>query len=397
MIYLDNHSTTALDPRVLEAMLPVFTESFGNPASHSHRYGLDAERAVEKARRQVAGLLGASVREIVFNAGATEGNNFVLRSVLEAAEGKKDHLVVSAVEHKCVLETAGYLARRGVRVTFLPVDTDGRVDPAEVARVITPKTALVSVILANNEIGSLNPVGDIGRICQERGVLFHTDAAQAVGKIPLDLSTLPVDFLTSSAHKFYGPKGVGFVYIRRTKPPIDLQPQILGGGQESGLRSGTSNVPGIVGMGKAAELAGLELEHDLFHVWTLRNRLWDKLAAGLGEALFLNGPALDPVPPGQSLGGWSAADRKRLPGNLNFGIPELNRDRFFKLIRNLALSYGSACASGDLSVSHVLRALGVPDDRIQSSLRAGVGRFNTLDQIDEAAEAIATAHRRTLS
>lgn len=397
MIYLDNHSTTALDPRVLEAMLPFFTQTYGNPASHSHRFGLDAEKAVEAARRQVAALVGASPREILFVAGATEANNLVLRGVLEAAEGRKDHLIISATEHKCVLEASRYLARRGVKLTVLPVDGEGRVDPDDVARALTPRTALVSVILANNEVGTLNPVEEIARICRSQGVLFHTDAAQAVGKIPLDLNRLQADFLTSSAHKFYGPKGVGFLYLRRTKPPVDLVPQIWGGGQEAGLRSGTLNVPGIVGMGKAAELAGAELTRDLFHAWELRNQVWDHLGGQLGDLLYLNGAPLDPLPAVQTLDSWSRQERRRLPGNLNFGIYGLNRDRFFKYIRNLALSYGSACASGDLSLSHVLRAMGISDDLIQTSLRIGTGRFNTSEEVEEAVTAMVAAYRKTSS
>jgi cysteine desulfurase len=396
IIYLDNHATTPVDPRVVEAMLPCFGENFGNPSSHSHRVGLAAEKSIEVARRQLAALLGASPRELIFTGGASEGNNLVLRGVVEAAGGKRDHLVISAVEHKCVLETARYLARRGCGLTVVPVGTDGRVDPDTVLKAITPRTALVSVIMANNEIGSINPVREIGAGCRERGVPFHTDAAQAVGKMAIDLKTLPVDFLTGSAHKFYGPKGIGFLYLRQAKPAIPIEPLIWGGGQEAGLRSGTHNVPGIVGLGRAAELAREEFGRDFFQVWELRNGLHGRLAAGLGDRLFLNGPALAPLPADRSAGAAAlSAGLARLPGNLNFGLHGLDRDRFLRQLRGLALSYGSACASGDLALSHVLKAIGLSDEAVQASLRAGIGRFNTPEEIDTAAAIIVEAFRAT--
>lgn len=391
LLYLDNHATTPVDPRVAEVMMSYFSRNFGNPSSHSHRAGLEAEKAVEEARRLVAALVGASPREIFFTSGATEANNQVLKGVMEVLSPRKNHLIISSTEHKCVLESARYLASRGIELTFLKADSRGMTDPDDLAAALTPRTALVSVIMANNEVGTINPVEEMGQICRNRGVLFHVDAAQAVGKLPLDLRSLAVDFLTSSAHKFYGPKGAGFLYVRRAWPTFELPPLLHGGGQEAGLRSGTLNVPGIVGLGAAARLAGQDFARDFFHLGYLRNRLWRLLQTELGDLVDLNGEPLDPqfdsLPSDPKTAPWPQK-LTRLPGNLNFTVRGLDRDRFFKLIRDVALSYGSACASGDLSLSHVLLAMGLPPERIQSSLRAGLGRFNTADEVDRAAEII---------
>ncbi len=391
LIYLDNHATTRVDPRVVEAMLPCFTENFGNPSSHSHRAGLDAEKAVEEARARVALALNASVREITFCSGATESNNLVIKGVFEASGPDKDHIIISAIEHKCVLETSRYLARKGAQLSVLPVDAQGMVNPDDLRRAIRPSTAIVSVICANNEIGSLNPLRELASICRERGVPFHSDAAQAIGKIALDVKELPVDFLTASAHKFYGPKGVGFIFIRRSKLLSPLIPQIWGGGQEAGLRSGTLNVPGIVGMGKAIELCTEEFDADFFHAWRLRNRFWQALSSKLGDRLHLNGPAIEALPDKEEDARAHSRRLQRLPGNLNIAIRGLDRDVFFKHIRNLAVSYGSACASGDLSLSHVLLAIGLPEELIEASIRIGVGRFNSPEEIDAAAASILSA------
>lgn len=392
LIYLDNHATTPIDPRVLEEMLPCYGTCFGNPSSHSHRAGLEAEMAVERARERISKAIGASPAEIIFTSGATESNNLVLRGVFEAAEGSgKDHIIISGTEHKCVLETAKWLMGKGARLSILPVDSDGRVDPAVLEREICPQTLLVSAIWANNEIGSINPVAELAETCQKHGILFHTDAAQALGRVDVDLRRVPADFLTGSSHKFYGPKGAGFLFVRKRRPAIKLAPQILGGGQENGLRSGTLNVPCIVGMGKALELAQEEMERDFFRAWALRNRLWELLVGSLGDKLVLNGAAVDTLPEKKKDALGLSQGMKRLPGNLNFAVKGLDRDRFFKKTRTVAVSFGAACASGDLNLSHVLKAIGTPADLIQTSIRAGIGRFNTMEEIEEAARIISDA------
>ncbi len=370
-VYLDNHASTPVDPRVVEAMLPYFTERFGNPASSQHRYGWEADAAVDVARRQLAALLGADVAEIVFTAGATEANNLALLGALEAAGTDRDHAITQATEHKGVLQSLAAWERRGGRVTILPVDATGMVDPAAVEAAITDRTLVVSVMAANNEVGTLGPLAEIGRLAKARGVLFHTDAAQAVGKIPLDVQALGIDLLSLSGHKFYAPKGVGALYVRRKNPRVTLAPQILGGGHEWGLRSGTLNVPGIVALGKASALATAELEADGKRMAELRERLLAGLIRVAG-AVRVNGHP-----------------ERRLAGNLHVTFLEQSREALRAIMGRVAVSAGSACTTSQDEPSHVLRALGMSEEACRTSLRFGLGRFTTADEIDRALAEIA--------
>jgi len=373
-IYLDHHATTPVDPRVLEAMLPYFTAKPGNPASRTHSFGWEADRAVERARQRVAALAGATEREIVFTSGATESNNLALKGAAEAYRGKGNHLVTVATEHKAVLDTVHHLEQDGLRVTILPVEPDGLLDLARLRAAIVPETILVSVMFANNEIGAIQPVRKIGEICRERGVLFHCDAAQAFGKIPVDVEADHIDLLSVSAHKMYGPKGVGALYVRRRNPRVELTAQIHGGGHENGMRSGTLNVPGIVGFGEACAIAAEEMAGEGVRIGALRDSLLRQLEAAAG-GLHVNGGMAH-----------------RLPGNLNVSFEGVDGDALLSGIPEIAVSAGSACSSGNDS-SYVLEAIGLPAALLQCSVRFGIGRSNTQAEIDCAASQVAAAVR----
>ena len=364
-IYLDNAATTPLDPRVLEAMMPYLTDRFGNASSHHHAYGWEAEEAVEAARAQVAALLGAPVRSLVFTSGATESNNLAIKGVFGAYRSKGNHLLVSRIEHKAVLDVCAALEKQGAEVTRLPVDGEGRVDPDAVGRAIRETTILVSIMHANNEIGTIQDLAAIGEVCKRRGVVFHTDAAQSVGKIPFDVDALGVDLVSVSAHKIYGPKGVGALWIRRRSPRVSLEPLVDGGGHESGFRSGTLNVPGIVGFGRAAEISASEREAEAERLRRLRDRLLAGIEAGLDD-VDVNGDRRD-----------------RLPGNLNLSFGYVEGESLLLGLSGIAVSTGSACTSASLEPSHVLRAIGRRAERAQSSIRFSLGRFNTEEEIEE--------------
>ena len=380
-VYLDNHATTRVDPRVVEAMLPYFTDDYGNAGSTNHVFGWRAHDAVESARRTIAESIGASPKELVFTSGATESNNLAIRGVAErAARGR--HVVSVTTEHKAVLDPLRRLARKGFEITWvaprkMPDHAAGVVDPAAVAEAIRDDTVLVSVMLANNEIGAVAPLADIGALCRQRGVLLHTDATQAVGKLPVDVGELQVDLLSCSAHKLYGPKGVGALYVRRG---VRLAAQIDGGGQERGLRSGTLNVPGIVGFGRAVELSCAAMEEETPRVRQLRNLLFELLTQSI-DGVTLNGPTLD-------------RPELRLAGNLNCCLGDVDGEALMMSTREVAVSSGSACTSAQPQPSHVLRAIGLSDDATRASLRFGVGRFNTEEEIRFAAEQIAQSVHR---
>jgi cysteine desulfurase len=380
-IYLDNNATTRTDPRVVEAMLSYFTERYGNAASRHHRYGQEAEEAVARARAEVAELIGATPREIVFTSGATESDNLALQGVAAMYRHQGDHLVTVATEHKAVLDTARHLERNGFRVMVLPVDHYGQVTAAEVARALTERTILVSVMAANNEVGTLQPIRAIGRVCKQRGVLFHCDAVQAASTIVLDVDKLGVDLLSLSAHKMYGPKGIGALYVRRRNPNVRLGPILHGGGHERGLRSGTLPVPLVVGFGTACRLCREEREREFVRLRRLRDRLHDGITGQL-EAVTLNGHPVE-----------------RLPGNLNLGFGYVRGEALLMALKEIAVSSGSACTSAEPEPSYVLRAMAVPDELAHASLRFGLGRFTTEEEIDRAiAEVVrAVRHLRTLS
>src|SRR5512133_2255862 len=362
-IYMDYHATTPLDPRVLEAMLPYFTTDYGNAASKSHAFGWKAEEAVEAARGQLAALIGASAKEIVWTSGATESDNLAIKGAAHFYQTKGKHLVTCKTEHKAVLDSMHALERQGFEVTFLDVEKDGRVDPARLRAALRKDTILVSVMHAHNETGALHPVEEIGRITREAGVLFHCDAVQSVGKVPFDVERANADLVSVSAHKMYGPKGVGALYVRR-KPRVRLTAQMDGGGHERGFRSGTLNVPGIVGFGKAAAIARLEGDAESRRVLALRERLRKGLAAGL-DLLTVNGSL-----------------EHRLPGNLNVSFAYVEGEALMMAIKDVAVSSGSACTSASLEPSYVLRAMGVSEDLAHSSIRFGLGRFNTEEEVD---------------
>jgi cysteine desulfurase len=362
-IYMDNHATTPVDPRVLESMLPYFREDFGNAASKSHPFGWRAEAAVEEARAQVARLIGASPKELIFTSGATESDNLAIKGAAEFLAGKGKHLVTVATEHKAVLDSVHALERRGWTATVLGVGRDGLIDLDALRAALRPDTALVSIMHANNETGVIQPIAEIGAITRAAGVLFHCDAVQSIGKIPFDVEQAQVDLASISAHKLYGPKGVGALYVRR-KPRVRLVAQMDGGGHERGFRSGTLNVPGIVGMGAACELAGAERETEAARVLGLRERLRRGLEAGL-DLLFVNGSLTH-----------------RLPGNLNMSFAYVEGEAMMMAIKDVAVSSGSACTSASLEPSYVLRAMGVSDDLAHSSIRFGLGRFSTEAEVD---------------
>ena len=364
-IFLDNHSTTPMDPRVLEAMLPYFVEKFGNAASRNHAFGWEAEEAVETARKQIARLIKADPKEIVFTSGATESDNLALKGVLEMYKEKGNHIITSATEHRAVLDTTKSLEAKGLTtVTYLPVDKQGMVNPQDVRNAITDKTILISVMLANNEIGTVNPVQEIGKIAKEKGVLFHCDATQGVGKIPVDVQAMGIDLMSFSAHKIYGPKGVGALYVRKKNPRVRIAAQIDGGGHERGMRSGTLPVPLIVGFGKACEICEQEMAAESARLSKMRDRLQAGIMAVLEES-YLNGHPTN-----------------RLPGNLNISFAYVEGESLLMGMKEIALSSGSACTSATLEPSYVLRALGVGTELAHSSIRFGLGRFNTEEEID---------------
>jgi len=375
-IYLDNNSTTRTDPRVVEVMLPYFTEKFGNSASRNHPFGWAAEEAVEVARDQLASAIGASGKEIIFTSGATESNNLALKGVAAMYKKKGNHLITTATEHKCVLDTSKRLERDGFNVTYLPVDKFGRVSADQVREAMTDKTILVSVMFANNEIGTIQPVADIGKLCKEKGVLFHTDAVQAVGKIPVDVEAMGIDLLSLSAHKLYGPKGVGALYVRKKDPRVRLEPIIDGGGHERGMRSGTLAVPLIVGLGAACEIAHAEMAEEGKRTFALRERLRKGIMDALPET-YLNGHPDD-----------------RLPGNVNISFAYVEGEGLMMGIKDVAVSSGSACTSASLEPSYIMRALGVGDELAHSSIRFGVGRFNTEAEIDFTIDLLVREVRR---
>jgi len=369
-IYMDNHATTRVDPRVVETMLPYFSEIYGNASSRSHSYGWEAEKEVELARDQVAALMGASGKEIVWTSGATESNNLAIKGAAEFYKDRGRHIVTSALEHKAVLDTCKRLEREGFEVTYLPVPKDGVVDVEAVRAAVTDKTVLVSIMLANNEIGTVNPVEAIGAVVKEKGALFHIDAVQGVGKLPFDVNRARADLVSVTAHKMYGPKGVGALYVRR-KPRVRLTALLDGGGHERGMRSGTLNVPGIVGFGRAAELAMAELPEESRRVLGLRERLRKGIQARVSDT-FVNGSL-----------------EHRLPGNLNISFAYVEGEAMLMALKDVAVSSGSACTSASLEPSYVLRALGVEEEMAHTSIRFGLGRFNTEEEVDYVIELVA--------
>jgi len=363
-IYMDNHATTPLDPRVLEAMMPFFTDKFGNAASRNHSFGWSAEEAVENARQQVASLIGATAKEIIFTSGATESDNLMIKGVAEMYREKGNHIITQAIEHKAVLDTCKNLEKHGFEVTYLPVQKDGRVNPEDVRKAIKPTTILVCIMYANNEIGAVNPIQEIGKIAKEHGIIFAVDGVQAAGKIPVDVQKDNIDLLAISAHKLYGPKGVGALYVRRRNPRVQLSAIIDGGGHERGMRSGTLNVPGIVGLGKACEICQQEMAQESVRLAGLRDRLKAGLEAKLDE-VFINGSL-----------------EHRLPNNLNMSFAYVEGESLLMGINDVAVSSGSACTSATLEPSYVLKALGVGEDLAHTSIRFGLGRFTTEEEVD---------------
>ncbi|HLC25974.1 MAG TPA: IscS subfamily cysteine desulfurase [bacterium] len=363
-VYMDNHATTPVDPEVLQAMLPYFTEHFGNAASRNHIFGWKADEATEHAREQIARLINADPKEIVFTSGATESDNVAIKGVAEMYRDKGNHIITVVTEHKAVLDTCKRLEKSGYKVTYLPVEKDGRVSTEAVREAIIDQTILISVMFANNEIGTIHPILQIGKIAREKGVLFHTDATQAVGKIPVDVQAMNIDLASLSAHKMYGPKGVGALYVRRKAPRVRLAPLIDGGGHERGMRSGTLNVPGIVGFGKACELCQQKMPEEAARLRALRDKMKDAILGAL-EDVYLNGHPTE-----------------RLPGNLNLSFAYVEGESLLMGLKEIALSSGSACTSATLEPSYVLKALGIGEDLAHSSIRFGLGRFNTEEEVD---------------
>jgi cysteine desulfurase len=368
-IYLDYQATTPCDPRVVQAMLPYFTEKFGNPHSRNHHFGWEAEEAVEKARRQVASIIGADEKEVIFTSGATESNNLALKGVAHFQRDRKNHIITTVTEHKCVLDSCRHLEMEGFQVTYLPVQQNGLIDLEQLKAAITEKTVIVSIMAVNNEIGVIQPLAEIGKICRERGVYFHTDAAQAVGKIPLDVNAMNIDLMSISGHKIYGPKGIGALYVRR-KPRVRLDALIHGGGQERGMRSGTLATPLCVGLGEACAIAEKEMASEAERLKYLRDRMYKQFKERLPE-VFLNGDL-----------------EQRIPGNLNLSFAYVEGEGLMMGIKDLAVSSGSACTSASLEPSYVLRALGVEEELAHTSLRLGIGRFTTEQDVDYAVEHI---------
>ncbi len=366
-LYLDNQATTPMDPRVLEAMMPFFTNKFGNPHSRSHSYAWETEAACEKARMQIAKLIGASAKEIIFTSGATESNNMTLKGIAKFYGSQKKHIVTLATEHKCILDTCRHLEQDGFKVTYLPVQKNGLVDLKMLEEAITEETMLVSVMAVNNEIGVIQPLKEIGKICREKGAFFHSDIAQAFGKIPINVEELNIDLASISGHKIYGPKGVGALYIRK-KPRVRIAALINGGGQERGLRSGTLSPPLVVGLGEAAAIAANEMEKDTAHVKNLFDKFISKVQSGAAE-IHLNGDA-----------------KQRYFGNANLSFSYIEGESMILAIKDLAVSSGSACTSSSLEPSYVLRAIGVDEATAHTSIRFGFGRFTTEEEVDYAAE-----------
>ena len=370
-IYMDNHATTQVDPRVIETMLPFFTQKFGNASSRNHVFGWDSEAAVDRAREQVASLIhAASPQEIVFTSGATESDNIAIKGIADAYAQAGNHIVTCAIEHKAVLDSCKSLERKGYRVTYLPVRANGLIALDKLRDALTDKTILISIMAANNEIGTIEPVREIGQIAKEKGILFHTDATQAVGKIPLNVEEMGIDLLSLTAHKIYGPKGVGALYVRSSKPRVKLSPLIEGGGQERGIRSGTLNVPGIVGLGKACEIAQKDMMADGERLTGLGQRLKAQIFGQLDE-VSVNG---DPL--------------QRLPGNLHLSFAYIEGESLLMALKDVAVSTGSACTSASLEPSHVLRAIGLEEHLAHSSIRFGLGRFNTEEEVDYTARRV---------
>jgi len=363
-VYLDNNATTRVDPVVLEAMLPYFCEKFGNAASRNHSFGWEAEEAVENAREQVAAVIGADPKEIIFTSGATESNNIAIKGVAAMYGEKGRHIITQVTEHKAVIDPCKYLEQHGFRVTFLPVDRYGQVSAEQVREALCDDTILVSIMHGNNEIGTLQPIAEIGRLCKERGVLFHTDCCQTFGKVPIDVEQMGIDLLSCSAHKIHGPKGVGALYVRRKKPRVRCEAVLHGGGHERGMRSGTLNVPGIVGLGRAAELCRTHMDSEPKRLAALRDRLYRGITAQLDE-VYLNGHPT-----------------QRTPTNLNLSFAYVEGESMMMGFSDIAVSSGSACTSASLEPSYVLKSLGVGDDLAHSSIRFSVGRFNTEEEID---------------
>jgi cysteine desulfurase len=380
-IYMDNQATSPLDPRVLEAMMPYLTTKFGNAASRNHSFGWDAEKAVDLAREQIASLIGATAKEIVFTSGATESDNLAVKGIAEMYRERGNHIITQVTEHKAILDTCKRLEKHGYRVTYLPVKADGIIDLEDLKRAIDDKTILVSIMAANNEIGVLQPIREIGKICHEKGIIFHTDAVQAIGKVPFNVIEDNVDVASISGHKIYGPKGVGALYVRRRNPRVQIAAQIDGGGHERGMRSGTLNVPGIVGLGKACEIAQAELPAEAIRLAGLRDRLKAKLEAEL-DYVHVNGSM-----------------EHRVPGNLNMSFLYVEGESLLMGINDVAVSSGSACTSATLEPSYVLKALGLGDDVAHSSIRFGMGRFNTEAEVDYVAAKVIdiVKHLRELS
>jgi len=376
-IYLDNNATTAVDPRVLDAMLPYFLERFGNASSKNHAFGWGAEAAVDSARDQVARLIGASSpREVVFTSGATESDNLAIKGVAEAYREKGNHIVTCVTEHKAVLDSCKVLEKSGFEVSYLPVSRDGFVDLQRLRDSLTDKTILISIMAVNNEIGTIQPTREIGRLAKEKGILFHSDATQAVGKIPLNVEDMGIDLLSLTAHKMYGPKGIGALFVRSTKPRVKITPQIDGGGHERGMRSGTLNVPGIVGLGKACELAKKEMSTEGERLTALRERLKTGIFEQLDD-VRINGDAV-----------------MRLPGNLNLSFAYVDGESLMMGLKELAVSTGSACTSASLEPSYVLKAIGLEDSLAHASIRFGLGRFNTADEIEYTVQRVGEEVRR---
>jgi cysteine desulfurase len=375
-IYMDSHATTRTDPRVFEAMKPYFLEIYGNAASRNHEFGWEAEAAVDKARQQIAELIGASAKEIVFTSGATESNNLALKGVAQMYAERGNHIITQVTEHKAILDTCKRLEKEGVRVTYLPVQTNGLIDLDQLRAAITDKTILISIMYANNEIGVVQPIQEIAKIAKEKGVLFHTDGVQAVGKIPVNVATDGIDLLSLSGHKLYGPKGVGALYVRRRNPRVQLTAQMDGGGHERGMRSGTLNVPAIVGLGEACAICMREMPEETKRMLFLRDKLQHKLLTELDEA-YINGTM-----------------EHHLPHNLNISFAYVEGESLLMGINDIAVSSGSACTSATLEPSYVLKALGAGDDLAHSSIRFGLGRFNTEEEVDYVADKVIDVVRK---
>jgi len=375
-IYLDNNSTTPLDPDVLDSMMPYLTTKFGNAASKSHKYGWETEEAVELSRKKIAQFINAEPKEIIFTSGATESNNLALKGVVERYASKGNHIITSPTEHKAILDPCAYLEMHGIEVTYLKVDEYGAIDPGDLKKAIKDKTVLVSLMFANNEIGTLNHVKEIGKVCREHGVLFHTDGTQAVGKIPVDVDEMKIDLMSFSAHKIYGLKGIGALYIRSRKPRVSLIEQINGGGHEKGMRSGTLNVPGIVGFGKACEICSGVMEEESKKIMSLRDKMMNAFLENI-DYCYLNGHP-----------------DKRIPNNLNMSFRFIDSEALMMEMKELAISSGSACTSATLETSYVIKAIGKSEEFARSSIRFGVGRFNTSEEIDFAIDRVIDAVKK---